>query len=198
MKMNKTSLIIPILLMTVVCPASADQNDRNCYPITAKELTLANAPRFAQYYVKTEKLKKAAKVNLNSHPKARRYRTVLRLGAEEGPNFAGHYAVVGWGCGTSCVMFAIVDLKSGSVIFPNDFTTVTGLHFEADEFEKAGSGPFWGLRYKLDSRLLVVVGMLNEDTRREGAYYYLIEKSKLKRIFSVVVVKDDCDNRIEN
>lgn len=66
---------------------------------------------------------------------ARRYRTVLLKGAAEGANFAGHYSIVGWGCGTSCVQFAVVDLESGQVIFPDDFSVISGVNLEADEFE---------------------------------------------------------------
>jgi hypothetical protein len=32
-----------------------------------------------------------------------------------GPNFAGHYLVIRWGCGTNCMMMAIVDARSGRV-----------------------------------------------------------------------------------
>jgi hypothetical protein len=35
--------------------------------------------------------------------KARRYRSVLRAEAREGPNFNGHYRVASWGCGTNCI-----------------------------------------------------------------------------------------------
>lgn len=190
-----------LLLMTMASlalsyPVCAEDSGKNCYPITTKDLTRGNAPRFDQYPAKAEQIKKL-KVNLKSHPDARTYRTVLRRGVAEGPNFAGHYSAVGWGCGTSCVQFAVVDVKSGKVIFPDEFTSVMGLHFDADDFEKEGSGPFWGLRYKIDSRLLVVVGMLDEDEKREGAFYYVLEKGKLKRLFDVRVKKDDCDDRVK-
>jgi hypothetical protein len=36
-----------------------------------------------------------------SEPRARLYRTALRDGAKEGPNFNGHYRLVDWGCGNS-------------------------------------------------------------------------------------------------
>jgi len=50
-----------------------------------------------------------------SNPRARRYRTVLREAAKEGPNFNGHYRVVSWGCGTNCIEWAVIDLASGDV-----------------------------------------------------------------------------------
>ena len=47
--------------------------------------------------------------------KQRQFQTVLRNGAKKGPNFAGHYTVVEWGCGSNCVVFAVVDAVSGEV-----------------------------------------------------------------------------------
>jgi len=190
-------LFMTMTSLALTYPVCAEDSGKNCYPITKKDLTHRNAPRFDKYPAKAETIKKP-KVNLKSHPDARTYRTVLRRGVAEGPNFAGHYSVVGWGCGTSCVQFAVVDVKSGKVIFPDEFTGVMGLHFDADDFEKEGYGPFWGLRYKIDSRLLVVVGMLDEDEKREGAFYYVLEKGKLKRLYDVRVKKDDCDDRVKD
>jgi len=44
---------------------------------------------------------------------------VLRNGSEQpGPNFAGHYIVVQWPCGSPCEMMAIVDAKTGHIFFP--------------------------------------------------------------------------------
>lgn len=196
--MTKQLLLIILFSAAAVFPANAEGIGKNCYPISAKGLIHKDAPRFDQYPVKAEQIKKPVMVNLKSHPDARTYRTMLRQGASKGPNFAGHYSVVGWGCGTSCTQFAVVDLKSGKVIFPDDFTGVMGLHFDADDFENEGGGPFWGIRNKINSRLLIVVGMLDEDEKQEGAYYYLLEKGKLKRIFSINVKKDNCDNRMKD
>jgi hypothetical protein len=43
------------------------------------------------------------------------YRTRLREGAKEGPNFAGHWVIVGWGCGTGCIIFNMVDSVTGEI-----------------------------------------------------------------------------------
>jgi hypothetical protein len=44
---------------------------------------------------------------------------VLRDGKEQpGPNFAGHYIVVAWACGSPCGMMAIVDAQTGKVYDP--------------------------------------------------------------------------------
>jgi len=45
----------------------------------------------------------------------RGFRTVLRNGAKKGPNFAGHFTVVQWGCGSNCIAMAVVDAVTGTV-----------------------------------------------------------------------------------
>jgi hypothetical protein len=77
---------------------------------------------------------------------------------------------VGWGCGTSCVSFAIVNRKSGNVIFPDQINNVSGVHLQADDFLPSAKTQFWGLRFRLDSRMLVLVGAINEDENNEGAF----------------------------
>lgn len=66
----------------------------------------------------------AAEVYTGPHAKpdfrhsAKRYRdfpTRLRAGAKGGPNFAGHWAIVGWGCGTGCIEYHMVDSVTGAI-----------------------------------------------------------------------------------
>jgi hypothetical protein len=52
-----------------------------------------------------------------SSREAYNFRTRLREAAQEDVNFAGHYRVAIWGCGTSCVHGAVVDVISGHVTF---------------------------------------------------------------------------------
>ncbi len=59
-----------------------------------------------------------APVDLRSHVWAPVYRTNLREGARKGPNFAGHYTIIIWGCGhTDCATLAVVDARTGRVFF---------------------------------------------------------------------------------
>src|SRR5262250_1611988 len=46
---------------------------------------------------------------------ARMFRTQIREAARKGPNFAGHYTVAEWGCGSGCVTIAVIDAVSGKV-----------------------------------------------------------------------------------
>ena len=43
------------------------------------------------------------------------YRTMIRRGADYEVEFAGHYTIPRWGCGTNCNVFVIVDSISGRV-----------------------------------------------------------------------------------
>lgn len=94
-------------------------------------------PRHEDYPARDTFSGTPAPVDFASAADARRLRTVLREGAARGPNFAGHYALVQWGCGSACQSFAIVDLRTVRVTF-----TPRPLSVGAD--------------YRLDSELLVV------------------------------------------
>ena len=61
----------------------------------------------------------------------RMYGTRLRQGAAQGPNFAGHYTVVTWGCGTGCEIAAVVDARTGR-LSAQTLLTANGLHFRRD------------------------------------------------------------------
>jgi hypothetical protein len=127
----------------------------------------STTPTFKQYAVKVEK-NRNVKVNLKSHKEANRFRTNLRNAAKEGVNFAGHYILTTWGCGTNCSVSAIIDARNGRVFFP-------------DQLEGAGFGfcelpdDTEPLVYQADSRLLVLSGFkggdLNLENGRCGIYY---------------------------
>lgn len=57
-----------------------------------------------------------ADINFESNPIAKEYRTVITEKYDElEVNFASHYIVVTWGCGSGCVTGAMVDTRDGSV-----------------------------------------------------------------------------------
>lgn len=59
----------------------------------------------------------SVKPNIGSSPDARRFRTTIRASYTGKPDFAGHFQVVSWGCGSNCHIFALVDTKSGKITF---------------------------------------------------------------------------------
>ncbi len=132
-----------------------------------------DAPRFEDYPVKPEMVGKPAPPKLDSAD-ARLFRTMIRQGAAQGPEFAGHYSIPSWGCGSFCYGWALVDSKTGKVrVFP-ELRIITAIHFDA--------GFDAGQTYRLNSRLLVVLGAPNEEEKRDGAAYYVWTGYKLKLI----------------
>lgn len=70
-----------------------------------------------------------APVDFSSRPEAETFFTAITEGAAEGPNFAGRYTVVTWGCGTSCQSSAIIDARTGEIV-AYDIPSSYGLAYE--------------------------------------------------------------------
>ena len=121
----------------------------------------SSAFRFEDFSTDVEVVTSPASPAVSSG-KARRYRTILRRASKESPDFAGHYRVVKWGCGTCCSEFAILDLKTGEAWFAPFFI--------ACGYPPGSSESDAGLLYRADSRLFVAAGARNE--RGWGIYYY--------------------------
>jgi hypothetical protein len=89
-------------------------------------------------------------------------------------------------------MFAVVDLKTGRVIRPEAVSTTSGVYFGDDNqnaFPESNSGN--GLfAFRKDSKLLIVLGDLDEDESREGAFYFVLYHERLRLIHSTLVTKD--------
>jgi hypothetical protein len=164
---------------------------RLCF-VGPNDLADMSSPKFEQYAVGTSPLQSIGKLDLQSNPVARMYRTVIRQQMKEGPNFANHYLVAIWGCGTSCAQFAVVNLENGRVITPKGVVSVSGDHFMTDGFLPSTDSEGWGFRYKHDSRLLVLVGTINEDDSREGAFYYELAGDELKLVHKTIAHRNTC------
>ena len=137
-------------------------------------------PRFEDMPVTEKFAGKPAPVKLLT-AEARRYRTVIRETAREGPNFAGHFTIVTWGCGAGCVQFAIVDAKTGIVYSPR-FYVAARTHFDEETDQ-----PDEPLQFRIDSRLLIISGSPNE--KNEGVYYYSWDGKRLALIKSAAFKK---------
>lgn len=57
-----------------------------------------------------------ASVDFSSDPEAEMFATVIRQEQNRGPNFAGHFTVATWGCGTECQEHAVVDSITGEIV----------------------------------------------------------------------------------
>ncbi len=88
--------------------------------------TTAPIPRFEDYPV-SEIFRGTPAAPLLVTPEERLFRTRIRNGVSKGegvlrdekeqlgPNFAGHYIIVTWTCGSPCIMMAIFDALTGKV-----------------------------------------------------------------------------------
>jgi hypothetical protein len=112
----------------------------------------ADLPKFGQFKVSEIYRGKPAAPVLKTAGQ-RMFRTRIREAAEKGPNFAGHYAVAVWGCGSDCAQLNVIDVQSGEVYpgpfggLPGGFTFFLGISIETA-----------GFHHQVDSRLLVVNG----------------------------------------
>lgn len=94
----------------------------------------------------------------------REFRTAINDAAAKGPNFAGHYTVAQWDCGSSCLGMAVIDEATGKV-FPAPFTTLTTPFVDGED-----AHTFKGLVFDLKSRLFIADGC-PEDKQCATNYY---------------------------
>jgi len=100
--------------------------------------------------------------------------------AAPGPNFAGRFIIVRWGCGAPCLMAAIVDAKTGRV-FPPPFHHGPGHSY----FQVPWAFPMEPLAYRLDSRLLIANICEEGEARECGTHYFVVGDEGLKLILRV-------------
>ena len=137
-------------------------------------------PRFEQYATPKEAVKPAP-VKLNT-PFARLFRTALRKGARQGPDFAGHYTVVQIGCGTACDNVAIVDALTGQVYIDPALNALSTDRIAESQIKD----PI----YRADSALFVALGWPHGGI--EGVSYYRWTGTRMVRLASLPIL-EGCD-----
>jgi hypothetical protein len=129
-------------------------------------------PRFRDYPVKNIYLGKPAAPIITKE--FRTFRTMIRRGASSNVEFAGHYTIPRWGCGTDCNGFVVVDSKTGKIY---DGFGVDGLPFTL--VVEHGGDAIERMEFHLNSRLLKINACPNEKDC--GLYdYEMIEGKGLK------------------
>jgi hypothetical protein len=123
-------------------------------------------PKFEDFKV-TEVFKGVPAVPILRTAHQRSYRTVIRLAAKKGPNFAGHYTIAQAGCGSDCRVNALIDLKSGDV-FDEPFKV--GVPLPVRHVDLPSEEIIEGMSFRLASRFLIVRGCPEE---KNCASYYL-------------------------
>jgi hypothetical protein len=100
--------------------------------------------------------------------KDRDYRTRVREAATLPVNFAGHYHLETWGCGTGqCTMGVVVDVITGDVTFL-PFSVCCSAILQTDD------NKFNSVEFRNNSKLIIFSGLRNEDGVN-GAHFYVFE-----------------------
>lgn len=184
-----------LIRMNLICfvwqSAAIAIEPATCYPILSSDLNSDVAPMFEDYPIEVVDINEPAPLNLHSHPVARRFQTVLQEGLLTGPDFAGHYTLVGWGCGAGCLDFAIVDALTGDLIYREGIPEIYTGRLMSNDFMNETLHLHSGLRYQISSNLLIILGTLGDH--REGAFYYLFNGTDFKLIHSTLVNKKMCE-----
>ena len=156
------TIFILILLLALPVPAQTGKGRKSA----------GRLPQFTDYPVREKWRGPAAKVRLTTKSE-HMFRTRLTDAAKEPPDFAGHYRIAGWGCGSACVATAIVNLKTGLVYPPP-------LAGKGEGWQRWMNCAAWlddkPLEYRRDSRLMIVrCGWdVDENGRNWPDVYYLL------------------------
>lgn len=91
-----------------------------------------------------------------------------------GPNFAGHYIIIVWGCGSGCIRMAMTDAETGTVFMPP--ISEGGFALPMLVFPDS-AGRAADFQYRKDSRLMIVRTTPHADrpSALPYAFYYLWE-----------------------
>ena len=137
-------------------------------------------PRFEEYPARAG-FRGSPAPAIISHPRARLFRTMIKTQAKNQANFAGHYYLAIWGCGSDCRGFALIDARTGRVYFNPRALNVIGVPFHDED----------SLQFRRDSRLLIISGSVDGfgGHRDEAKFYYewrenqfrLLRRTKIKK-----------------
>lgn len=151
-------------------------------------MNIANAMDFNQYPVSIYTGKKAP-INYKSYPDAKMFKTRINEAYNaKKPDFAGKYSVAVWGCGTSCVVYTMIDRRDGK-IYP-----LSELAFEASDTGKLSCEDVADfmvtvseLLYQANSRLLISKTYCTTNDDEQAIYLnkYLLWNDKTKQ-FSLI------------
>jgi hypothetical protein len=135
-------------------------------------------PSFSSYRVLVEKAR-AKSINFKNNAAARTMRTRLSEALSSGTNFAGHFIVAGWGCGTGCISGAIIDARNGNVFWPLPLYAL-GVWYDGNSYIDRP------VNYQKNSRLLIITGSPgvkdNQPEKPNGKYFYEWRGDGLKLI----------------
>lgn len=143
---------------------------------------MARLPQFQDYPSNDLLLRRPAPARIVTEGQ-RLFRTMIRRGAAEGPNFAGHFTIATWGCGSSCFSLVIVDAKTGQVY--NSPFGIVG--WAPGKYPDVSDDDFQMLSFQWNSRLLIVRGC--PEDKDCGSYYYEWNAPTLKLLKKVAAIR---------
>ena len=181
MKIRNLIAALLVIAIPLATHASVDNDGYDKATIRASDIP-SDAPSFAAYPAKVY-VGHNAKLKISNDPEARLYRTRLREWSTEKVNFAGHYILATWGCGTDCVQIMFIDAKSGKVFHPAGIKSNVAVNVH-DELLTGGRSWYGegSLHFQPNSELLVLIGAPEEDMARRGISYYAWHNDQLKLV----------------
>lgn len=146
LKLVKLALLVTLVIAATSIPA----------------MLAASVPKFADYPARQVFTGKPAKPRIVTADQ--RYWAEQIVSGK--PNFAGHYRVVDWPCGTECMGLAIIDVTNGAVHAPP-------LSSDAWPFSvPIASTDFQYPEYRLDSALFILRNACPEGLEKCSTYYF--------------------------
>ena len=139
-------------------------------------------PRFESYPV-SERFSATPAPAIITHARARLFRTMITTQAKGKPNFAGHYHLATWGCGSDCQGLALIDARTGKVYFNPRALDVAGVPFQDED----------RLQFRPDSRLLIISGWVDGvgGYQEEAKFYYVWENNHFRLVRKTKIQKSN-------
>ncbi len=139
-------------------------------------------PKFEAYPV-FERFSGTPAPAIISQPRARLFRTMITTQAKGQPNFAGHYNLATWGCGSDCRGFALIDARTGKVYFHPRAFDVAGVPYQDED----------RLQFRPDSRLLIISGWVDGvgGYQEEATFYYVWKNNRFKLVRKTKIRKSN-------
>jgi hypothetical protein len=168
-------------IVLLICAFAADVQSQ-----TQRSYDAQHPPRFEEFPVTEKWQPPAAPVQLTTRSE-RMFKTNLTKASKQPPEFAGHFSIASWGCGSVCMASAFVDLKTGEVIPPPspaprktgwDRWMMCTAAFEGSGFE-----------VRIDSRLVKFTCGFNEPTAPKPltprVAYYVLEGNQFRLLLDI-------------
>jgi hypothetical protein len=184
MMKNLFTTAVPLAYLFGALPMMAQtQEGWNEHTIRASDVP-ADAPRFEDYPARLYNGPNARPL-IARDGEARPFRTRIRDWARQKPNFAGHYILATWGCGSLCTQITFIDAVSGKIIMQDGLNSNVAYNVHSDLLVTTGNLDWHAegsIKFKADSRLLVVIGEPEERSELRGISYFVMRDDHLDRV----------------